>query len=559
MLATLKVIHGNNVGREYHLTEQKTLLGRGRECRIVIDDGAASRKHAQIVLVDKGFVIEDLKSTNHTFVNGVEIEAQRPKRLTDQDRIRIGETHLLFRMSVPDEVEADESDFATVLSSVDASPGTDVIIQGNAQAKLRAILQISQALGQTLDLDVLLHTMLDGLFEIFPNASRALVLLCDGQRLVPRAVFSKRDRGDRPEGRVQYSKTIVARALRDRQAILSQDAANDERFASTESVNRLGLRSVMCVPLVSREMKALGVIQLETQDQDAPFTAGDVQILAGVAVQVSFFLEYARLHDEILHQSRLERELELAEQVQQNFLPQRAPNVPGYRFWAYYAAAGKVGGDYYDFLALPNGNWAVLLADVSGKGVPAALRMARASTMCKVALLSHPDDVSQAVAAVNCETCQTAVHGGFITLVLCVLNPRTHELTLANAGHPAPLFCSPGGEVVELGQYELTGLPLGIEEDQTYPTSTTTIGPGDLVVLFSDGISEAASPEGNLFSRERICQVVAGEYSPEGKRPPRAKWSPTEAGSALIESVRRHMAGGEQTDDISLVVFGRSE
>jgi len=510
MFATLKVVAGKEADREYRLADEEILLGRGRECGIVIEDVAASRRHARIVLQDGAYVIEDLKSTNRTFVNGTVVAGTR--KLKDKDGIRIGGTHFTFKISAPAVVASDEDDSSTVLNAMDASPGTQILFEGDPQAKLQAILKISQALGQALDLDVVLDTILTGLFEIFPHASRALVLLREAERLVPRAVKHRDD----DEGSVQYSRTIVARVMQERQAILSQDATHDERFASTQSVVNLRIRSVMCVPLLSSDSEPMGVLQLETQVPGHHFLTGDVQILASVAVQVSVFVQYARLHDEILRQSRLQRELELAEAVQQDFLPQSTPKLEEYHFWAYYLAAGKVGGDYYDFLPLPNGNQAVLLGDVSGKGVPAALRMAKASTTCKVALLSHPDDAGQAAAAMNREICESAARGGFITLVLCVLDPRTHQLTVASAGHPSPLLRRPDGSVADL--------------------------------LHSDGISEAANADGRLYSARRVRKVLAAEKG----RPP------VETGKALVADVRRHVGEQEQSDDISLVVFGRS-
>lgn len=551
MLPTLKVVHGNNAGREYRLSEEEVFVGRGRECRVVVDDTRASRRHARLVRLDDVYWIEDLQSTNRTYVNGAVVKSIR--RLNDRDRIRVGDTQFVFSSKGATLVESQESDSSVVLASQDVSPETETMLQVNAQEKLRAILQISQAMGRTLDLDVLLDTMLDGLFDVFPHASRALVLLRERDRLIPRAVKHRDDE----EGSVQYSKTIVTRVMDRRQAILSQDAAQDRRFASTESVVNLQIRSVMCVPLLSHDSRtadgqsapeALGVIQLETQDNTAHFKAADVQILVSVAVQVSVFLEYARLHDEILRQSRLQRELELAEQVQRDFLPQSTPEVEAYQFWTYYLAAGKVGGDFYDFLTLPNGNQVVLLGDVSGKGVPAALRMAKASTMCKVALLRHPDDLGQAAGAVNREIYDAEARGGFVTLVLSVINPQTHELTLANAGHLSPLRRSSDGTTDELTGRSQSGLPLGIVEDQAYPTSTVTMNPGDVVVLYSDGISEAVNPNGDLYTAQKVRAVVAAE---KGR-------SPEETGRALIGDVRRHVGQREQTDDISLVVFGRS-
>lgn len=541
MYATLKVVQGRNVGRKHELSSEEVFLGRGRDCDIVIDDASASRKHARLFLDTDAFAIEDLKSTNRTYVNGVPVVGQL--RLKDQDRIRIGETQFLFRASAPAAIAKVEGEFTTVLDSLDAFPGTDTVVKVNAEAKLRAILQITQALDRTLDLGGLLDTMLEGLFEIFPYANRALVLMLDGDELVPRAVKHRRDE----EGSVQYSKTIVDRVMREQQAILSQDIPHDERFPATQSIAKLGIRSVMCVPLLSREREPIGVIQLEAQREGAKFDSDDVQILASVANQMSIFVDYVQLHKEALRQSRLERELDFAEEVQRDFLPETTPQVAGYAFWPYYLAAGKVGGDYYDFLALPNGNQVVLLGDVSGKGVPAALRMAKVSTVCKVALLSHPDHLTQAVNDINREICDAGDKAGFVTLIICVIDPRTHKMTMVNAGHLAPLLRQIDGTVSELIDRTTSGCPLGILEDCSYNTAGATLAPGDVVVLLSDGISEARNKQGELYTLERVREQLA---TTEGKSCP-------ETGEALIEAVRRHTAESEQNDDISLVVFGR--
>ena len=207
MHPTLEVIRGSGAGRKHKLAEDETVVGRARGCAVVLDDAAASRKHALLTAENNSFVIEDLNSRNHTFVNGSQVDGKI--ELKDEDRVRIGETLLVFRLSAPAAIEKTDDDSFTVLESLDALPGTESMVTVKAEAKLRAILQITQALGQTLDLNTLLATMLDGLFEIFPQASRALVLLQSGDHLIPRAV---KHRGEEEES-VQYSKTLVNRVM----------------------------------------------------------------------------------------------------------------------------------------------------------------------------------------------------------------------------------------------------------------------------------------------------------------------------------------------------------
>jgi serine phosphatase RsbU (regulator of sigma subunit) len=189
----------------------------------------------------------------------------------------------------------------------------------------------------------------------------------------------------------------------------------------------------------------------------------------------------------------------------------------------------------------------VLLGDVSGKGVPAALMMAKASAVCKVALLNHSDDLAAAMNAINREICDASVDATFLTLVLCVINPTAHEVTIANAGHMSPLFRRAGGTIDEPADEAVRGYPLGIDEDFEYQTTSTTLGPGESVVLFSDGISEAMNSREELYTDERIAEQL-GRSAGKG---------PAEIGRVLLDDVRRHTAGCEQSDDISLVVFQR--
>ena len=431
---TLQVLQGSQAGREYALVRDRILVGRDAACQIIIVDRAASRRHARLTRVGDDYTIEDLGSRNQTYVNGQPISSR--VRLENNDQIRIGETLFLYHSPQPASAEQQTGYTVTVLDTADVINPTETVMTMNAVRRLHAILQITQALGRTLHLEGVLSRMLDGLFEIFPNADRALVLLLDGERLVPKAAKHRRVR----RANIEYSTTIVSKAIVDRKAILSRDVANDSQVAKSENLTDVQIRSIMCVPLLSPEMNPLGVILLDTQRQGAAFRSEDLHLLASVASQAAISIEYSQLHNRMLQQASLQKEMDLAQSVQQSFLPKTTPELAGYDFWAYYSAAGKVGGDFYDFLRLPNGNQAVLVGDVSGKGVPAALMMAKASTVCKVGLLSQPGDLAEVAGAINNEICDAAPDATFVTLILCVIDPKSHEITIANAGHLAPML-----------------------------------------------------------------------------------------------------------------------
>ena len=191
----------------------------------------------------------------------------------------------------------------------------------------------------------------------------------------------------------------------------------------------------------------------------------------------------------------------------------------------------------------------MLVGDVSGKGIPAAIMMARAVTVCKLALLRHPDNLADAMYAINNEICAVSVQASFITMALCLIDPRTHEITLGNAGHMSPVFRRSDGTIEEPADENIRGFPLGVERDVHYRTHSTLLASGELVVLYSDGISEATNARDELYSDEQIHHCLANS----------GQAGPAEFGAALIEDVRRHANGCDQSDDISLVVFQRSE
>ena len=542
MTHRLEVVEGEQSGRAYDLVEDEVIVGRDENCQIVLDDDSISRRHARLALDDDTYVIEDLSSKNGTYVNDERTDGKVPLR--PDDRIEIGTTVFRYRSSHSRAYESEEILHTRVLCSIDAADSEHTMFKVNAESKLRAILQITKSLSRTLDLGVLLSKMLDGLFEIFPQADRGLVLLNEGDRLIPKAVKGRRS----GQESVQYSRTLVEKVMDERRAILSQDATRDERIPAARSISRLQIRSVMCVPLLSQDKKALGAVQLDIQDKKRKFSEDDMQILTSVASQASVSVEQAQLHREVIKHTKIQRELDFAREVQHRLLPRVMPQLEGYTFWAYYEAARQVGGDFYDFLRLPNGNEAVLLGDVAGKGIPAALMMSKVATLSKVALLSYPDNLPDAMNTLNEEVCDVGFEMSFVTLVVCVIDPKTHEVTVANAGHLAPMFCRTDSTVDQAVGDDVRGHPLGIDRQVTYKTGRTRIHPGELVVLLSDGISEAMNSSEETYSIERVRRQLS-RIKAEG---------PTEAGQLLLDDVRRHVGDSEQEDDISLVVFRRA-
>jgi sigma-B regulation protein RsbU (phosphoserine phosphatase) len=313
-----------------------------------------------------------------------------------------------------------------------------------------------------------------------------------------------------------------------------------------QSIADFSIRSLVCAPMISNDGEPIGVIQVDTLNQRARFTDEDMEVLASVASQAAVSIDNAKMHEQVVEQRALQRDMELARQMQRTLLPSKPPQVPGYFFFDYYQAARQVGGDYFDYVALPGGRYAVIVGDVAGKGVPAALMMARLSADVRFSLASEPDP-AKAIQQINEGFAHHDWSDRFVTMIAAVLNPRTSELILVNAGHMAPLLRREGGIVEEIGE-ESAGLPLGVASGLEYEAYSHKLEPGDVVTMFTDGFSEAMNGDRELYGLDRLKIQIA---SPQV--------SVADFGRYILEDVRQFVNGVDQSDDMCLVCFGRVE
>jgi serine phosphatase RsbU (regulator of sigma subunit) len=361
--------------------------------------------------------------------------------------------------------------------------------------------------------------------------------------LAPVAVKSRRP-GD--EERMRISRTIVEEAMTTKKAFLSADAATDERFGMAQSIADFSIRSLVCAPMIGNDGEPIGVIQIDTLNQRARFTDEDMEVLAGVASQAAVAIDNAKMHEQVVAQRALQRDMELARQMQRTLLPSKPPQVPGYFFFDYYQAARQVGGDYFDYVSLPGGRYAVIVGDVAGKGVPAALMMARLSADVRFSLASE-EDPAKAIQQITAGFAHHDWSDRFVTMICAVLNPKTGELTLVNAGHMAPLLRRDGGNVEEIGE-EAAGLPLGVAPGMDYQSYSHKLEPGDVVTMFTDGFSEAMNADRQLYGIDRLkTQITSPQVSI------------ADFGRHILEDVRQFVNGVDQSDDMCLVCFGRVE
>jgi len=559
-MAELRAIHGPVRGQVLPVEGDLIVLGRHPDCHVILESGSVSRQHARILRIDGRYYVEDLDSRNGTFVNGQAVEGRQ--LLADGDQLAICDLTFTFHadeyvMAVAAEhpqgsiaatitmVDDDQpTSGSTIMSKVDVASGsTGLQLEVNPQAKLKALIEILQNLGKALELSEVLPKLLDSLFTVFLQADRGFIVLKDQAtgRLVPKAV---KHRNPESEESVRISRTIINSVMAVREAILSADAASDSRFDMAESIVDFQIRSMMCAPLIDSEGNALGVIQIDTLDQRSRFSREDLEVLASVAIPAAFAVENAQLHEAAVRERALERELTVAHEVQQGFLPTVRPGIEAYEFFEFYRPARQLGGDYYDYVSLPDGRLAVVLADVSGKGIAASLLMAKLSAETRFSLAAEPTP-AHAIGRLNGVFCGSIWEDRFVTLVLCVLDPERNEVTIVNAGHMPPLLRRGSGEVEAVAESEIQ-LPLGVKDDVVYPQSVISLQQGDCLTLYTDGITEAMNAQDELYGNERLWSQLRGA-------PPGAE----AIGQAILADVRRFVGTRSQADDLCLTCFGR--
>lgn len=563
-MAILKRVTGDPAGQLIELKSDQTVIGRSQECQIILDPNGVSRKHAEIRREGDDFLIVDLHSRNKTLLNTTELKGGRPHPLKTGDRINICDVEFIFYPALPKEHSKGPDNVMVVTDSegfddpnmltLDASRSIAMASAARPEIKLKAILEITRNLSTQLRIDAVAPKILDSLMELFPQAERLFLMLVEPEtnRLVRKAFKYRPSRrasfsGNIPEDEIpmSISRSLVNHVLGQKKAVLSEDAGNDKNLPTSASIADLKIRSVMCVPLLTPDGQALGILQLDTSDR-RKFLQDDLDLLAAVASQAAIMIQNASLHESLLERDRMERDLKLAEQVQKRFLPQSLPTVAGFEFFAHYHPAYEVGGDYYDFVQLPQDRWAVALADVSGKGVSAALIMAKFSGDTRYCILTE-NAPGPAANELNSLLCAAGIDERFITLSLGVLDLERKRLTIASAGHLPVMVRRADGKVEELGE-EVTGFPLGIVPESDYRQLDIQLHPGDVVVVYSDGVPDARNLSEELYH--------TGEKPRLRKRVAEAPGGPEAVGRAILQDVREFSAGHSQVDDITLICFG---
>jgi phosphoserine phosphatase RsbU/P len=408
------------------------------------------------------------------------------------------------------------------------------------------LLRLTQSLTSTLNLDEILTRLMDEVITA-TRAERGFVMLVDADGKLTFRAARGMDQQTITTPEFHISQGVVEQVAREGQAVLTSNAQADARFKARESVFNLKLRSILCVPLKLQE-RVLGVIYVDNRLHVGLFTPDDRDLLSAIASGAAIAIENARLYQIAVEQGRMERELHLARQVQSSLLLHTMPQVPGWDFAARWLPAREVAGDYYDFIKLSAHGatpaLGLVIADVTDKGMPAALFMAFTRTVVRVSV-DRTGSPAEGITYANGLICAENTGGLFVSLFYCQLQPATGQLTYVNAGHNVPLLYQRAtGLVTPLMR---TGMPLGVDSEAAYAQRTLQVLPGDVLLLYTDGVTDALNPRDEEFSLSRL-QLALREH-PDS--------SAADLIAAVEHSLHAFAEGVTPFDDVTLVVAKR--
>jgi len=542
---TLEVISPDRSRRTVQISGSPFLIGRGDETgnHLPLADPRISRQCAAIISDAKGCVLQDRGYRRGIFVNGKKVAHYS---LSHGDVITFGleeSYEIVFRAP-----SADKS-IQSMLTLIGGITATEAPTTG--LGKLNLLLEATSLLHSDLPLESVIGTMLDHAISI-TQADRGLLLEADASGALRVRLARGKGGVHLPAEGLAPSQTALRQAMAKHSSVITQDLSQaDSDLQAALSIVAQSLRSVIAIPLYSvakgkaagshlesGEGHFLGVVYLDSRRPTA-FSRLDRQILDALAVEAASILDNARLVERERERQRMEQELNIARDIQQALLPR------GFRDYPYMAVTGihtpchAVGGDYFDLFPVGENRTAFLVADVSGKGLGAALL----TTMLQGALsgMTTGSDPVVVFNHINRFLCDHAEVGRYATMFFGILDSDGH-LEFINAGHPSPLILR-GGKVIEL--YTQGSFPVGLIPEANFTAATMNLEPSDTLILFSDGVTEAMDPEEQLFGVPRLQEVLSGQHDAPLE----------ELKKSILESVQTFTRGADQTDDITVLLL----
>ena len=541
----------------FNLTEERISMGRLPENNIHVQDPFCSGLHAFIYPKDGAFIVRDNGSKNGTFLNGQKILSET--ELKKGDEILIGSTRIFYDKELSTDVEVTDLPAAAqsintimqleevfkkpdVMTTVRAAEAPIDLEQLKAEHRSFSVIsQVSRALVLHMPLAELLEHIMELINDNLPM-DRGILMLKEGNpvQLIPRVVKVKSE--NLRSQKILVSQSIISMAQDKLSSILISDVQADPLLKSQESIIKLNIHSAMCVPLWNNK-EIIGIIYADRISIPEKFNKDDLRLLTLLSNMAAIKIENSKLVIQALEKEKMEKELELAAQIQKDFLPGEHPQCDNFEIAGANLPCYSVGGDYYDFLAIDVDRLGFVVADVSGKGVSASLLMAslRAALHSEI---GPQYDMEGMAKKLNSFVHKSSASNHFITFFFSELDRKTGDFLYLNAGHNPPMIFDKKGKTKRL---DPSGFSLGMFPDVDYEVKKVTMEAGDVAILFTDGITESRNKGGEDFTEDRLLRM--------GKK--NVKLSAKDLLDKIYEDVEKFSEGTAQMDDMTLVIIKR--
>ena len=520
-------------GQRLISSQKKSLrIGRLTDCEIAVEDPRVSRRHAEVYRTETGCYLHDAGSRNGTFFNGTRVGV--PVELAPGDTIMVGNTRIIYEPSAVMCLLGEKAS-AEAVSFVDVSvlPHEDQAV--TPLIFLEAVADIARQMVQDRPLEGLLDSILKLCVEKTGAERAAILLVREHDQLYPCA-YRSRAQDHAP---FALSRSIARKAIEGKKAILIKDVTGDEELKTSESVLGLRIRSAICTPLWNGE-KMLGVLYVDSTSPAHPLGEVDLLFFSSLSGMVAGRIENAILTDVAREKHRLDEEVETARMIQSRLFPRQLPSIDGYDVAAFTRSCTEVGGDYFDVIPC-GGKFGIAIADVVGKGIGAAMLMSNLQALLhsRTAEFSDP---ALLLRAMNAELISRVGEDRFITFFYLLLDPESDWILYVNGGHNQPLLSKRTGKISPL---LATGLPLGILEEADYETLRLELETGDILLLYTDGITECENMSGEMFGKERLKNILAHAADVEVDA----------IKTAICEAVNSFRGDAPMRDDMTFVVL----
>jgi sigma-B regulation protein RsbU (phosphoserine phosphatase) len=517
-------------------SQKKTLrIGRLPDSEIFVDEPVISRRHAEVYRSDGDYYVQDAGSRNGTLVNGKKISQQT--KLSPGDVIGVGNTRIVYEPSESISFLKDKG-FAQPTSTISlAAPSAPKKMMAPL-VLLETVADIARQIVQDRPLEGLLDSILE-LCVDKTGAERAAIMLIDEPgNLIPRAYLSRAQ----TQTRFAISSSIARKAIDENKAILIKDVAGDDNLKMSESIASLKIRSAICTPLWNGE-RTVGVLYVDTTKVDRQFGEIDLLFFSTLSGMIAEKIENAILADIAREKQRLDAELEIASEIQNRLFPAEIPQIAGYDLSAFNRPCTEVGGDYFDIIPTDS-TFGIAIADVSGKGIGAAMLMSNLQAILRLRATEIPDP-PVLLERINQDLITRVGEGRFVTFFYMILDPRDDTIHFANAGHNPPFLVTAEGGVSTL---KAGGVPLGIFPGTTYKMGEVKLHSGDVILLYSDGITESMNKESELFDEERLQEVLTASHAEDAHA----------IRGAVFSAVDNFREDQPYSDDMTLIVLKKS-